>query len=261
MSIAVFLRLLDPYWTRGVSTPRTIRDASLESRTARSRLKAHRKPYYRLLESGLHLGYRKLKRGPGNWLVRRYQGEGYRLRNIGPADDYDDADGHGVFNFAQAQARARAEAAAKRGPCTVGQALDAYFTGLEAERRSPRSIGDARTKAAALILPSLAPMPVSDLTAPLLPRWRDSGRHPSPRPHIFRGRTTAQARQWRGCPTRQESDGQSRMGDLARGSQCSIPRWPSAIRYRMANGEAVCENGSRPHTVPHYRRMPANGER
>jgi hypothetical protein len=38
---------------------RTVRDANLEIRTARSRLPTRGKPHYRVLEPGLHLGYRK----------------------------------------------------------------------------------------------------------------------------------------------------------------------------------------------------------
>src|SRR5262245_12184949 len=39
-------------------------------------LRARHKPYFRLIEPGLHLGYRKLTSGPGTWLARRYSGEG-----------------------------------------------------------------------------------------------------------------------------------------------------------------------------------------
>ena len=79
----------------------------------------------------MHLGYRKLASGPGNWLLRHYQGKGaYRLKNIGTADDYSDADGQGILNFAQAQEKARDEATVRRGPYTVAQALEAYFEAL-----------------------------------------------------------------------------------------------------------------------------------
>ena len=48
---------------------RSVRDSTLDSRTARSRLKARRKPYYRLLGPGLHLGYRKpLRALASGWL-------------------------------------------------------------------------------------------------------------------------------------------------------------------------------------------------
>ena len=155
--------------------PRQVRDATLDNRTARSKLKAAHKPYFRLIERGLHLGYRKLAGGPGNWLVRHYQGKGaYRLKNIGTADDYGDADGRSVFNFAQAQAKARDEAAIRRGPYTVAQALEGYFEALEGEGRGERLVQDLRTKANALIMPALGAVPVSDLTSPQLTKWRDA---------------------------------------------------------------------------------------
>jgi hypothetical protein len=79
--------------------PRQVRDAALETRTARGRLKVAHKPYYRLLAPGLHLGYRKLASGPGTWIARRYIGAGaYATENLRTsgnliivADDYDEA--------------------------------------------------------------------------------------------------------------------------------------------------------------------------
>src|SRR5712692_7616191 len=66
---------------------RTVRDANLETRTARSRLKTAGKPYYRAIDPGLHLGYRKGVTG-GKWVMRLYIGEGdYRVETIGMADD------------------------------------------------------------------------------------------------------------------------------------------------------------------------------
>ena len=55
-------------------------DARLESRESRSRLASRGKPYYRLLEPGLHIGYRRLKgrKGrpavAGTWVARHYVG-------------------------------------------------------------------------------------------------------------------------------------------------------------------------------------------
>src|SRR5262245_62431524 len=98
----VYPRILDPYWTERVTAvPRKVRDSSLETRTARARLRVAHKPYFRLIEPGLHLGYRKLASGPGTWLARRYNGAGaYTLENLRTADgtlviadDYSDADG------------------------------------------------------------------------------------------------------------------------------------------------------------------------
>jgi hypothetical protein len=88
---------------------RTVRDAALESRTARSRLEPSGQPYYRALEPGLlHLGYRKPLTGAGKWLAREYAGEGtYRLHKLGVADDYSDPDGAVILSYRQAQERAR----------------------------------------------------------------------------------------------------------------------------------------------------------
>jgi hypothetical protein len=100
---------LDPRQDSAV--PRKVRDSNLETRTARSRLPVRHKPYFRLIEPGLHLGYRKLTSGPGTWLVRRYAGEGrYTTENLRTADgafvladDFETADGERILTFAQAQ--------------------------------------------------------------------------------------------------------------------------------------------------------------
>ena len=115
--------------------PRKVRDASLETRTARSRLKVRHKPYFRLIEPGLHLGYRKLGSGPGTWIARRYDGEGgYKTENLRTidnalilADDFADSDGTRILSFAQAQQKARGARQAKAGPLTVADVLDQYL--------------------------------------------------------------------------------------------------------------------------------------
>ena len=73
---------------------RTVRDAKLETRTARAALKASGKPYYRAIDEGLHLGYRKGQTA-GKWVMRGHVGgkEVYRVETIGVADDTIDADG------------------------------------------------------------------------------------------------------------------------------------------------------------------------
>jgi hypothetical protein len=53
---------------------RRVLDTTLDTRTARSRLKARGKPYWRLLEPGLSIGYRKPRTGPGRWAVRHHVG-------------------------------------------------------------------------------------------------------------------------------------------------------------------------------------------
>src|SRR5262245_60432938 len=126
---------------------RTVRDAALESRTARGRLKSSGQPYYRALEPGLlHLGYRKPLAGAGKWLAREYVGnERYRLHKIGIADDFSDADGAVILSFKQAQAAARKLIVERAGGVgTVADVVDAYIRHLETDGRSPRAIQDAR---------------------------------------------------------------------------------------------------------------------
>src|SRR5262249_26460365 len=114
---------------------RALRDSKLDPREARLRLKVRSKPYYRLLEPGLHLGYRRLggKNSSGSWCVRRYVGsQSYKVEALDAvADDYSDADGKAVLTFAQAQ---RAVLASKPKPAagalTVEQAHARYLENL-----------------------------------------------------------------------------------------------------------------------------------
>src|SRR6266566_2217713 len=105
-------------------------DAELMSRTAREALKPSGKPYYRLIERGVALGYRKPKKGPGTWLVRRYVGDdSYTVRNLTTADghpvfadDHENANGNTVLDFGQAQDAIRAhknQLTGNSGPYTV----------------------------------------------------------------------------------------------------------------------------------------------
>jgi hypothetical protein len=49
---------------------RTVREASLATRSARLRHAINTKPYWRVIEQGLHLGYRRRETG-GTWIARR----------------------------------------------------------------------------------------------------------------------------------------------------------------------------------------------
>lgn len=157
--------------------PRTVRDAALENRAARGRLKARNKPYYRAIEPGLHLGYRKPLSGAGRWIARHYLGgQAYELETIATADDFSDADGVAILNFGQAQARAREQmvlrahaVAGKHGPYTVEDAINDYLQLAEANHR--KSVADARYRVEALILPELGRVEVAKLTAQRLRQW------------------------------------------------------------------------------------------
>ena len=68
---------------------RSVDDAPLTTRAARERLAARHQPYWRGIEGGAALGYRKGTRA-GVWLVRLADpiaGGGYRQAALGRADD------------------------------------------------------------------------------------------------------------------------------------------------------------------------------
>jgi integrase len=152
---------------------RTVRDAALESRTARSRLEPSGQPYYRALEPGLlHLGYRKPRAGAGKWLARHYVESGYRYYPIGVADDYSDPDGAVILSYRQAQERARKLLVERAGGVgTVADAIDAYIRFFEADGRSPQTIQRIRYVDRAFIRPILGHIKLSALTTERLNRW------------------------------------------------------------------------------------------
>jgi integrase len=160
---------------------RTVRDAKLESRTARNTLRPSGKPYWRSIDEGLHLGYRKGTRG-GKWVMRRYIGDQvYTVETIGTADDTIDADGATILTFSQAQALARQRFLARKrmaaglpaqasGQYTVRDCLEDYLAWLEQHRKSARVI---RWTAEASILPHLGSRPCEKLSAQEIRRWHE----------------------------------------------------------------------------------------
>ncbi len=131
---------------------RTVRDTALSTRSARLRLAVGPKPYWRMLEQGLHLGYRRRATG-GTWIARRRDDGGiYQEEKLGLADDLQDSNGESVLDFSQAQRAARAWwtnkerlpsglALPETGPYTVERALTDYLriTNAAAAKPSKRS--------------------------------------------------------------------------------------------------------------------------
>ncbi len=170
---------------------RTLRDANLGTRAARLRLKPRGKPYYRLIEEGCHLGYRRLKGRAGTWNDRQYLGGGsYDLQKIGTADDYSDADGVSVMSFDQAQVKARermvrrAHAAAGKG-ITVADVMADYLADLEM-RGKPTA--DARYRINAFILPTLGDVEIESLTKKSLEHWLATLAAAKPRVRTAKGK-------------------------------------------------------------------------
>jgi integrase len=154
---------------------RSVRDAKLDTRAAREKLSARGKPYFRTLDPGLHLGYRKLKGTPGRWVVRFYIGEqAYTVETIATADDLSTANGVDVLDFRQAQAEARkrrdarAQATAGHGPFTVADAIAQYVEALAARGKKTT---DTEFRARSMILPELGSVAVVDLTTERIRNW------------------------------------------------------------------------------------------
>jgi integrase len=151
--------------------PRTLRDSNLGSREARLRLKVRGKPFWRLIEPGLHIGYRRLAGRPGSWCVRRYVGaQTYTVESLDAvADDNSEANGHDVLSFKQAQRRAlehkpRVEA----GALTVVDALKQYLADLAHRGRPTKG---ARYQVDAQIAPAFGAVAVEALTTEQIRAW------------------------------------------------------------------------------------------
>jgi integrase len=181
---------------------RTVRDAKLDSRSARTKLAVSGKPYYRAIDPGLHLGYRKGVAG-GKWVMRWYIGEGdYKVETLGTADDRADADGVAVLDYRQAQALIRERYVeqtritkglpAKDGPYNVQRCVEEYLEFLAANRKTAK---DARWRAEALILPTLGEVVCADLTTKQLRQWLESAATAMPRLRTKKGAEQQRYRQ------------------------------------------------------------------
>jgi integrase len=158
---------------------RTVRDAKLETRTARLRLPIRTEPYWRGLEKGFALGYRRRAKG-GTWLARRRQADGgYAEHRIGTTDDLQDADGVAVLDYAKAQKTARqwwrGEARreegheTREGPLTVADVVAEYLKAYE--RRGGKAVYETQRAAETHILPALGIIFVGKLTARKIADW------------------------------------------------------------------------------------------
>lgn len=160
---------------------RSARNSSLETRTARAKLRIRRAPYFAKIAKGLSLGY---YRGAvaGNWIARYYRGtQAYETTAIGAADDTLEADGIQVFDYWQAQEQTRqwgerqrlmAAGGVRKGAYTVADAVADYLTEIRAEKK-PAAVKGAEYVLDAWILPELGAIQVEKLTTDRLNRWRN----------------------------------------------------------------------------------------
>jgi integrase len=125
-----------------------IRDARLETATARGKLPPRRKPYWVRVAPTVWVGYRSAKRKPGTWSVG---GDARRwIRKFGFADDVEKADNKHIFSFWEAQQRAKELARGQTtegqgAPVTVSQAVANYRVDLVAHGAAPSNADRIRT--------------------------------------------------------------------------------------------------------------------
>lgn len=158
---------------------RTVKDARLDTRAARSTLLMQDKPHWRMIEEGFHVGYRKGPRG-GKWQARIFAEGKYVEKAIGLADDTADADGEIILSWTHALGKARAwreEALRKarglgqaRAKYTVAEAMEDYLK--EYERQGKKSLASVRQTINAHIKPALGSTEVEKLTSKKIKDWQ-----------------------------------------------------------------------------------------
>jgi integrase len=152
---------------------RTVRNAKLDTRSARAKLPPKKSGYWVPIARGFALGYRKGPKG-SVWLARLIDGKGRQETTLGPADDALDADGERILDYAQAQAQARGwlaslDAEAKAGPYTVNSCLDDYIA--DYTRRGGKALDRLEVTANAFIRPQLGGLEIEALSAALIRQW------------------------------------------------------------------------------------------
>jgi integrase len=160
--------------------PRKARDERLDSRTARLKLTPRREPYWRTIQQGRLVGYRRLAGGKaGTWIAQFYQREmtpSRQFLSLGTADDMLEADGFVTLTFNQAQEKAanwfgelmRSDGR-KAEPLTVKEAVEHYLADYTG--RGGKALKDLETSFNAHVLPTLGDKQVARLTAPMIRTW------------------------------------------------------------------------------------------
>ncbi|OSM04336.1 tyrosine-type recombinase/integrase [Magnetofaba australis] len=165
----------------GMTMARTVRDTNLESRAARSKLTARHHPYFRSIDQGCHVGYRKGARS-ASWIARYFIGSSrYHTTKLGDADDVTDADGVKILSWSQAQEKARAWFSEQAhveaglgtvGPFTVADAINDYLADYKARKNPSRSTyNNLLSQINTYILPGLEGVIVKNLQSRTIREW------------------------------------------------------------------------------------------
>src|SRR5580704_9816277 len=225
---------------------RTVKDANLATRTARANLPPRKRPYYRLILQGLHLGYYRGAR-TGSWSARRFIGGGrYEETKVGTADDVADADGIAILSFGQAQEKARAWFAARAladagfetalAPYTVSDALDDYVR--DYVRRGGKAVDRLHHSINAHVRSAFGPKVLDDLSRAQIERWLENLANTPPRLRARKGQAPRH-RERDDSPEGVAGERQPRT-DRAQGRpQPCVPARQGQIEGGMGIGQAI----------------------
>ncbi|MCA0201026.1 MAG: site-specific integrase [Proteobacteria bacterium] len=156
---------------------RTVRDAKIDSRSARAKLPVQKSVFWVTISRGFAMGYRKGAKG-GVWLVKLVRDGDRAEQTLGSADDALDPDGKNILDYSQAQDEARKwlktyELKKDGEPVThnysVENALDDYFA--DYKRRSNKATKDLQSRINGQIKPALGKLLLSKLTKKRLRDW------------------------------------------------------------------------------------------
>jgi len=149
------------------------RKSSLETRTARAKIKPGKRVYASVSKS-LALGYYRGKNG-GTWCLREgLPGNKYATKNIGIADDHREADGITVLTYFQAQEKVRnltGLESARNVHYTVGHAATDYLNWFQINRKSYTATKRSIDRH---ILSQFKDRLITSLTTEELNTWRDN---------------------------------------------------------------------------------------
>jgi integrase len=167
---------------------RTVQEANIMSPTSRARLAVRPEPYYRSLQRGLALGYRRGQRG-GTWLVRGRdpQRGGYIETKIGPADDgggknvdglsFDEAAQRAREIFGEDEARRVSGVRPSAKKALISDVLDRYVEGYKSgdarrDGRPGRDLANLQSILDRHIRPALGSMRLDQLNSDVLEKFK-----------------------------------------------------------------------------------------
>lgn len=160
---------------------RTVRNAKLDSRSARAKLAGKREPYWTVISKGCALGYRKGSKG-GTWIARFRDDAGKQhYQSLGAADDAMDPDGLVCLSYASAQAEAAKwfkiaangfqDETPHSGPYTIENVMTDYMAAYK--RKGGKAVDTTQSVINAHITPTLGNIPVSKLSKRRIEQWLD----------------------------------------------------------------------------------------